>query len=80
MGISGTLEKDIDLAIAQRVAELLEMSGATVVETRQQDEMIASTKTADIHRRAEIALEAQADLFVTIHANSIPQALSLIHI
>lgn len=74
VGISGTLEKDIDLAIAQRVAELLEMSGATVVETRQQDEMIASTKTADIHRRAEIALEAQADLFVTIHANSIPQA------
>lgn len=73
VGVTGSLEKDVDLAIAQRVAELLEMSGAKVVETRQQDEMIADTKTEDIHRRAQIALEAQADLFITIHANSIPQ-------
>ncbi|MEG1538291.1 MAG: N-acetylmuramoyl-L-alanine amidase, partial [Clostridiales bacterium] len=73
VGVTGTLEKEVDLAIANRLADLLESSGVEVIQTREMDEMIAKNKTEDIHKRAEIACEAQANLFITVHANSIPQ-------
>ncbi len=73
VGVSGLLEKDVNLAISQRVAALLRQVGATVVETRTEDEALAETKRADMYRRVEIAEECGAELFITIQANSIPQ-------
>lgn len=73
IGASGVLEKDVNLAISQRVAALLRQVGATVVETRTADEALAESKRADIYRRVEIAEQCQAELFITIQANSIPQ-------
>jgi len=59
-------EKDINLEVARRVAALLEQRGLTVVMTRQQDRFI------ELEERAEIANRRNADLFVSIHADSAP--------
>lgn len=58
-----TLEKDINLSVAFRVAEKLKAQGADVLLTRSVDEKI------DLEERAVIANEAEADLFVSIHCN-----------
>lgn len=71
IGVGGVMEKDVNLAISRRVADLLRQVGANVVETRTADTALADTKTADIHRRVEIAEEAGAELFITVQANSI---------
>lgn len=73
IGVSGVKEKDVNLAISRRVADLLRQVGASVVETRTEDTALAETKREDIVRRVEIAEESEAELFVTIQANSIPQ-------
>ncbi len=73
IGGSGILEKDVNLAISQRVAAMLRQVGANVVETRTADEALAENKRQDTYRRVEIAEENQAGLFITIQANSIPQ-------
>lgn len=71
IGVSGVLEKDVNLAISQRVAALLRQVGASVVETRTEDVALADSKSADIKKRVEIAEEVGAELFVTVQANSI---------
>lgn len=73
IGISGVQEKDVNLAISRRLADLLRQVGATVVETRVEDCALAETKRADIQRRVQIAEENGAELFITVQANSIPQ-------
>lgn len=73
IGASGVKEKDVNLAISRRVADLLRQVGASVIETRTEDVALAESKREDIHRRVAIAEENDAGLFVTIQANSIPQ-------
>jgi N-acetylmuramoyl-L-alanine amidase len=73
IGVTGLLEKDVNLAVSRRVANLLRQVGAEVVETRTEDAALSETKREDIHRRVEIAEECDADLFITVQANSIPQ-------
>jgi N-acetylmuramoyl-L-alanine amidase len=64
-GRRGALEKDVVLAIARRLAdELKRQPGIDPVLTRNGDYFI------ELNRRREIAHEAQADLFVSIHADS----------
>lgn len=60
-------EKDIVLPIALKVGDYItkEMPGVKVVYTRSEDVFVA------LDERAEIANRAKADLFVSIHANSI---------
>ncbi len=68
-GASGRLvkEKDIVLAIALKVGEYLkrEMPELNVLFTRTEDVFVP------LNERADIANTAKADLFVSIHANSI---------
>ncbi len=81
------IEKDITLKITQRVERQLKRLGATVVMTRTKDGDVLSEhapseeftslrerKREDIFLRESLAKEAQADLFVTIHANAIPNS------
>ena len=77
----GTTEAETNLKIALKVQNLLEQSGATVVLTRSDDEAIydldsktlKQKKISDIHNRVKIGNESQADIFVSIHLNKIPQ-------
>jgi N-acetylmuramoyl-L-alanine amidase/putative methionine-R-sulfoxide reductase with GAF domain len=64
VGRRGLLEKDLVLEIAQRLAKLLETRlGAEVILTRNDDNYIP------LDERAGMANHAQADLFVSVHAN-----------
>jgi N-acetylmuramoyl-L-alanine amidase len=64
VGRRGLLEKDLVLEIADRLGKLLASRlGADVIYTRQDDTYIP------LDERAEIANQAQADLFVSVHAN-----------
>lgn len=73
----GLVEKEINLLIAKYLRDYLQEAGAVVMMTREKDEDLAdenppgSRKTQDLHRRADIIRESGADLFVTIHLNSI---------
>ena len=57
-------EKRLNLAVVQMVAENLKARGASVVLTRSDDTFI------ELDERAEIANRRQADLFLSIHTNS----------
>lgn len=63
--LAGVLEKDINLAIALRVDELL---------MQEQDIITVLTRSEDTYptldERVRIANEEQADIFISIHANS----------
>ncbi len=64
VGRQGLLEKDLVLEIAQRLGKLLESRlGADVILTRKDDNYIP------LDERAGMANQAQADLFVSVHAN-----------
>ena len=64
VGRQGLLEKDLALEIAQRLGVLLEQRlGLEVVYTRTDDTFVP------LGRRAAIANQVGADLFVSVHAN-----------
>lgn len=67
---SKTKEKYITLTIARRVADLLRgaLPGVKVRLTRDSDRFLS------LQQRTEIANQAGADLFVSIHVNSAPEA------
>lgn len=70
IGPTGLQEKDVCLDVARRLGRLIErrLRGAEVVYTRGDDSFVP------LETRTEIANEKQADLFVSIHANSSPDA------
>jgi N-acetylmuramoyl-L-alanine amidase len=66
-GKNGVVEKDVTLRIAKKLAALVDATpGYKAVLTRKGDYFIA------LRGRTAIARQAQADLFVSIHANSLP--------
>jgi len=68
IGYNNTREKDVCLAIAREVAsELRRDKQLRVIMTRTED------KTVSLQQRAEIANDAGADLFISIHANANPK-------
>lgn len=64
-------EKVLVLDVALRLEKLLKAEGYSVVLTRRDDRQLAPTKEADLQRRAIIANASGADLFVSIHFNSL---------
>lgn len=76
----GLIEKDINLAIALYLRDYLQQAGAIVVMTREGDYDLAGDdtkgyskrKTEDLKQRVRKIEEKQADLFVSIHMNSMP--------
>ena len=69
LGVEGLEEKEVVLDVALRVGKLLrDRLGADVVFTRTDDTFVP------LETRTAIANKAQADLFLSIHANSSPDA------
>lgn len=73
----GTLEKDINLLIAQKLAAILRFHGYTVIMTRTEDKgtetdssaAIADRKKSDMRERLRIMEENPDAIFVSIHLN-----------
>lgn len=73
-------EKNITLEIAKLIRNYLEQAGAVVYLTREDDRDLASKdtkglsrrKSEDIRNRLAFIQEKEADLFLTIHLNAIP--------
>ncbi len=63
-------EKEVCLDIAKRVQKLLEASGVSVVMTRDKDIALGDTEAEDLTKRAEIANNTDASLFISIHNNA----------
>jgi N-acetylmuramoyl-L-alanine amidase len=64
-------EKILTLDVALRLEKILQAEGYRVVLTRRDDRQLAATKSADWQQRSIIANQAGADLFVSIHFNSL---------
>ena len=73
-GTNGLNEKDINLKIVEKLQKYLEQSGAVVLVTRNTDEALDSKKKGDMLNRKNIIDESKADIMVSIHQNSFPQA------
>ena len=67
IGCNGMFEKDCVLFVAHRVCRRLAESKVKVIMTRSDDRFVT------LEGRAEIANRAQADLFVSNHADSAPR-------
>jgi N-acetylmuramoyl-L-alanine amidase len=68
-GPSGFYEGDANLAIARRLAALLEQEGAEPVLTRR------DTMPVGLYDRTGLAERIDADLFVSIHNNALPDGI-----
>jgi N-acetylmuramoyl-L-alanine amidase len=69
IGVDGIEEKDVVLDVALRLGKLLQdRLGSEIIFTRSDDTFIP------LETRTAIANKAQADLFLSIHANSSPDA------
>ncbi|MDI6447507.1 N-acetylmuramoyl-L-alanine amidase family protein [Anaerobaca lacustris] len=66
IAVTGIHEKIVNYDVAQKVAAILRRRGIEVVLTRQGDVFI------ELEARAEIANRRNADLFVSLHADSAP--------
>ncbi len=64
ISVRGFYEKTVNLKVAKKTAAKLRQRGLNVVMTRQSDRFV------ELERRAEIANQHRADLFVSIHADS----------
>lgn len=79
--MTGIAEADINLKIALKVQNLLEQAGSTVILTRSDENGIydldkstlREKKVSDIKNRVKIGNGSEADVFVSIHLNKIPQ-------
>ncbi|MBP2651334.1 MAG: cwlD 3 [Firmicutes bacterium] len=76
----GILEKDINLAIALELKDVLNNYGAKVLLSRQTDvdlspecdnEKVRGRYHRDLAARVEMVEESDADLFISIHANAV---------
>lgn len=68
---AGANEKTVALSIGKKLRDALndQLSGVKVIMTRSTDKFI------ELHRRADIANENKANLFISIHCNSTPEKI-----
>lgn len=78
VGVSGVLEKDLNLSITKMLGEMLEKEGFRVIYTRVEDKLLYKPeenikgirKISDLKNRCKIAAENPSALFISIHMNS----------
>ena len=77
-GVNGVLEKDLNLAVANTMGEMLVEKGFSVVYTRTEDKMLYEEwenikgirKISDLKNRCKIAKNYPNALFISIHMNT----------
>ncbi|MBQ3284109.1 MAG: N-acetylmuramoyl-L-alanine amidase [Ruminococcus sp.] len=75
--VDGVLEKDINLSIAGKLADILRVCGYRVTEIRDTDisvydddaETLREKKVSDLKRRVEIVNESDNNILISIHQN-----------
>jgi N-acetylmuramoyl-L-alanine amidase len=78
VGVNGALEKDINLAIALKLRNLLEVNDILVIMTRTEDrglysESDSNKKRTDLNNRIKIINSSDAVFALSIHQNSFTQ-------
>ncbi len=76
----GTLEKDLNLAMAFQLKEILESNGVKVVLTRESDTLLydrnvdfqGRKKALDMAERIKIAQSTENCIFISLHMNTYP--------
>ncbi|CEI81691.1 germination-specific N-acetylmuramoyl-L-alanine amidase [Oceanobacillus oncorhynchi subsp. incaldanensis] len=82
VGSDGTVEKDIALSVAKIVQSYLMQHGAIVHLTREEDvdlaaegtSGLANRKSEDIRNRLAFIQEKEAEFFISIHLNALPDS------
>ncbi len=72
VGPTNLYEKTVTIDVARRLRRILEHAGFQVKMTRDDDERVS------LKDRVAIAIEAEADLFISLHVNALPQPLSMV--
>lgn len=78
IGADGTYEKHLNLIIAQKLNDILNLSGIKTIMIRNDDvsihnnsaKTIREKKVSDLHNRLKIIEETQNAIFISIHQNS----------
>ena len=73
VGINDVLEKDLNLQIAKKVADLLKSAEIKVVMTRENDK-VPDIKKQDLEQRVKLINDTNPTLALCIHQNSYPDA------
>lgn len=73
IGINGALEKDVNLAISQKVKKCLEGQGFRVIMTRENGGALSDSKVEDLKARVALINEKAPSIAVSIHQNSYSQ-------
>lgn len=75
--VDGVLEKDINLSVARKTADILRLSGYQVKEVRDKDisvysdeaETLREKKVSDLNNRVNLFNESKSNIVVSIHQN-----------
>lgn len=75
VGINGSYEKDVNLAIGKYLKEILEKKKCRVIMTREADtglyqESDSNKKVSDLRRRVEMMNAPEVDVVISVHQNS----------
>ena len=70
VGLGGTKEKDVTLAISLKVAQILRAAGVDVLLTRNTDTHLGADQRQDLFARSHKFNTANCDIAVSIHCNS----------
>ena len=75
VGVNNALEKDINLSIALKLKNLLELNDIKIIMTREEDiglysETDSNKKNADLRKRVDIIHSSEATFAISIHQNS----------
>lgn len=81
VGKTGTIEDNINLAIAIKLRRLIEQAGGVALMIREDDtglyaegQRIRDKKNEDLRNRFKQLNNSDADIFISIHLNSFPQS------
>lgn len=69
-------ETELNLEIALKTRQKLENAGFNIIMTRENNNQLASTITESLQKRCDIANNANAALFISIHQNSFNSSVS----